>query len=140
MRSFAPGKVPENNPKESGIGNIRKNCEKYQQKLKKTKITNEDYRESFKKNDSKGTFSYMDPPYVETYNPGTWPKEIVHPEDVCKLAKEAKGKVMISYEDHPKVRKACKGLKIKKLDSNYGMKNNFTSNGKKVKELLITNY
>ena len=140
MRSFNPGKVPKNNPKKGGIQKIKKVCQISQQKLKKTKITNEDYKESFKKHDSKDTFTYMDPPYVKSYNPGTWPKEKVHPEDVCKLAKEAKGKVMISYDNHPRVRKACKGLKIKKVQNDMAMRNPRDKNPKKVKELIITNY
>ena len=140
MRSFSPAKVPENNPKEGGIENIRENCEKYKQKLKKTKISNEDYKKSFKKHDSKETFIYMDPPYRGTFHSGYGPKEKINPKDVCQLAKGAKGKVMISYDDHPEVRKACKGLKIKKVNMTYGMKNPNIKNGREAKELLITNY
>ena len=121
----------------SNLNNFKKSCNKYQEKLRKTQITNEDYRKTFKKNDSKNTFTYMDPPYVDTYDYG---QEKVNPEDVCKLAKNAKGKVMISYNDNPRVRKACKGLKIRKVDTSYTIQKSQTGGDKKVQELLITNY
>ena len=137
MEVFCDSNVPKNNPKMGGILNLQKSCEQYREKLKKTKITNEDYQKSFKKHDSKNTFTYMDPPFVNSH---TYHQEKVNPREVCKLAKSAKGKVMISYNDTPETRKECKGLKIKKVDVNYEIQKATTGERKKTKELLITNY
>lgn len=113
---------------------IEENCDEYQKKLSMTKILNEDYKKVFKDHDSKDTLTYMDPPYHEI---GTmYGTDIPNPKDVCDLARGAKGKVMISYNNHPEVRKSCKGLNIGKISTTYTM----SKDSKKVKELLITNY
>jgi len=125
------------NPSKAGIENLQKSCQKYKEKLRKTKILNEDYRKVVKRYDSKDTFHYLDPPYVDTYDYG---QEKVNPEDVCKLAKSVKGKIMISYNDHPRVRKACKGLKFRKVNTSYEIQKSTTGKAKKVTELLITNF
>jgi len=103
-------------------------------KLKKTKVLCQDFKKVMEDNDSKDTLHYLDPPYVEAgeeYN-----THGVTPEEVCAVAKKMKGKVVISYDKHPEVRKACKGLKFRNLNIPY------TSSGKKrdAKEYLITNY
>ena len=121
----------------SNLHNVKRDCQKYQQKLKKTKILNQDYRTVVKKHDSKDSFIYLDPPFVDTNDYG---QKKVEPEDVCRLAKEVKGNVMVSYNDHKRVRKACKGLKIRKVETSYEMQKSMTGQPKKVKELLITNY
>ena len=121
----------------SNLHNVKRDCQKYKQKLKKTKILNQDYRTVVKNHDNEDSFTYLDPPYVDSKD---YDQKEVHPKDVCKLAKESKGKVMVSYNDHPKVREACRGLKIKKVDINYTIQKATTGKDKKVKELLITNY
>lgn len=134
---FNLSKSQGKNPKKAGIENLQKSCNKYQEKLRKTKILNEDYRTVVKQYDSKETFHYLDPPYVDTYDYG---QAKVNPEDVCKLAKSVKGKIMISYNDHPRVRRACKGLKFQRVKTNYEMQKSITGKGKTVTELIITNY
>ena len=76
----------------SGIINIKKVCVKYQQKLKKTKILNQDFKTVVKKHDNKDSFTYLDPPFHESreYSAGK-----VDPKEICELAKEAKGKSKI---------------------------------------------
>ena len=134
---FNLSKSQGKNPKKAGIENLNKSCNKYQEKLRKTKILNEDFKSVVQKHDSKDAFIYMDPPYVDTYAYG---QEAVSPEEVCKLAKRVKGKVMLSYNDHPRVRKACKGLRMKQIETNYEIQKAITGKGKTVKELIITNY
>ena len=121
----------------SNLHSVKKDCTKYQQKLNKTKILNQDYRTVVKNHANKDSFTYLDPPYVDAVDYG---EEKVEVEDVCNLAKSTKGKVMVSYNDHPKVRKACRGLKIKKVDTSYTLQKSITGEHKKVKELLMTNY
>ena len=118
---------------------IKKHCNEYQEKLDKAVILNQDYKKVFDKYDSAGTLTYLDPPYWATSK--HYGTKVPHPEEVCGLAHKAKGKVMISYNNHPEVRKACsKGLKIKKVDVKYGFQQATTKKPKDVKELLITNY
>ena len=129
--------LPKNNPKGGKIKFMKNACNRYQQKLKKTKILNQDYKTVIKKHDNKDSFIYLDPPFYESrkYSAGK-----VDPNEICDIVKKAKGKVMMSYNNHPEVRKACKGLKIKKVETNYEVQKATTGEGRKVKELLITNY
>ena len=108
--------------------------EKNIEKLKKTKVLCQDYKKVMEKYDSKDTLHYLDPPYVEAG--GAYLTHGVTPKEVCEVAKKMKGKVVISYDKNPEVRKACKGLKFRNLSIVY------TASGKKRKaeEYLITNY
>ncbi len=56
------------------------------------------------------------------------------------IAKRMKGKVMISYDNHPRVKRACKGLKFKKINHTYILNKRTNNKGKPVTELLITNF
>lgn len=119
---------------EAKTDKIEENCDDYRNKLSKTVILNKDYKKVFEDHDSKDTLTYMDPPYHEV---GTmYGTDIPNAKDVCDLARRAKGKVMISYNNHPEVRKSCKGLNIGKIGTRYGLSKDY----KRVKELLITNY
>ena len=125
--------------KTAGIKNIAKNCEDYKAKLDKTTILNQDWQKVFKKYDSKKTFTYLDPPYHEAWGYGKG-LDGVTPEAVCSLVKKSKGKVLLSYNNHPTVLKACKGLKIRKVATKYELQKSITKDPKNVTELLISNY
>lgn len=118
-----------------------KNLVHYQNKLNNTKILNQDYKPVIQRYDGKNVFFYVDPPY-----PGAirYHQPIVDPMDVAKALKNVKGKVMISYNDHPKVREAFPkkdGWKIQYLPVPYTMQDNYKATYNKLhKELLITNF
>ena len=122
--------------KDTGTKYQNAHKEEYREKLKRTKVENKDFRKVMKENDSKETFHYLDPPYYE--QDSMYKERGVTPEEVCGTAKKMKGKVMISYNDHPEVRKSCSHMKIKKVETRYVLASN--SNNKKGRELLITNY
>lgn len=105
------------------------------QKLKKTKILNQDFKKAMEKVDSKNTLHYLDPPYVGAGK--AYSTHGVSPKDVCDAAKKMKGKVLISYDNHPEVRKNCKGFRFRKINFPYSARAGHTQ-GKT--ELLITNY
>lgn len=118
---------------------IKQITPEHKSRLSGVKIENKDFKQVVKENDSKNAFIYMDPPYPDTYDYGKPP---VDPEEVCKLAARAKGKVLISYNNHPAVRKAAKkyGLKIKRIRTRYTMGSDMSDGGRVVTELLISNY
>jgi len=120
--------------------NVNKKIDHYQHKLKKTNITTQDYATVTVRHDSKKTFFYVDPPYHKAID---YNQDIIHPDSVAKVYKNVKGNVMISYNDHPDVRKAFPkkdGWKYDSLIIPYTIQG--TKNGafKPKKELLITNY
>ena len=113
-------------------------------KLKNTKLTTKDYRKIIREMDSKEALFYVDPPYVKAnekeclYGKGNCE---VTPEDVAKSLRKIKGKAIISYDDHPDVRRAFRGFKIEKLDVPYTLRQNENGKSQGVKrELLIKNY
>jgi len=105
----------------------------YQEKLKNTNITSQDFKQVMKKADSKKTVHFLDPPYYE--QDSMYKEKGVTPKDVCDMARKMKGQVIITYNDHPEVRKSCRGMKQRKISSRYTLSPN--SNNKKSKELLI---
>jgi len=107
----------------------------YKEKLKNTQITSQDFKQVMKKADSKKTVHFLDPPYFGADK--MYKERGVTPKEVCDTAKKMKGQVIITYNNHPEVRKACKGLKMQKISSRYTLGAN--SNNTKSKELLITN-
>lgn len=125
------------NKKDSGIDYQKAHKDDYKEKLKDTKVLSEDYKKVIKKyGNNKKSFIYADPPYVGTEKVYK-EHEGVTPEDVCQIAKSIDGKMLISYNDHPRVRKACRGLHIKGIGINYTLG---IDKSKKSKELLIANY
>lgn len=113
-------------------------------KLEKVKLTTKDFKDSIKQNDSKDTLFYVDPPYVEANkNECIYGKNNcgVSPSEVAKALKSIKGKAIISYDDHPEVRKAFKGFKIENLGVPYSIRRTIKGKQQGIKkELLIKNY
>jgi len=115
---------------------LKLNCDRHKDKLKQAKIMNKDYRDVVKENDSKDTLVYMDPPYI-VIDKRLYNHNEINPEEVAKLVKSMKGKAIVSYNNHPRVRKAFKGLNIHKVKTKYSIR---TGTNKNVSELLITNF
>jgi len=117
------------------------NADMYKEKLSKTQVTNDDFCSVMKRHDSKDTFHYLDPPYWDTHE--KYNLEKIHPLDVAGCASEMKGKVLVSYDNSPEVRKAFRGWKTEKHDTKYEMQSsNKKARGEKknVTEVLMMNY
>ena len=123
-----------------GMSHVDRSFKDLQERLKSAKIESADFRRTVRKHDSPGTFFYLDPPYFG--NPGgcvygKYGGCQVNPDEVCGALRSVKGKFLLSYNDHPEVRKACKGFKIEKLKTDYTMNKGRHDVGR---ELLIRNY
>ena len=105
------------NRNDVGITYQKKHQIDYKQKLKNAKIFNSDFRKIMQKYDSKETLHYLDPPYVK--NGEIYTEHGVTPKEVCDTVKKMKGKVILSYDNNPITRKACKGLKFHKVRTIY---------------------
>jgi DNA adenine methylase len=112
-------------------------CGDHKNKLKKAKMLNKDYKDVIKQYDSKDTLCYIDPHYVDNNYYG---HSDVNPEDVAKLVKSMKGKAIVSYNNHPRIRRAFQGLNIHRVKTKYGYQANMTGAQKDVSELIITNF
>lgn len=137
MTNFSNKKYKGKRNSETGIKYQKAHEEDYKNKLKNTVVLNRDFANVMKKYDSAKTFHYLDPPYVgseKVYKEN----DSVTPERVASIAKQMRGKVMVSYNNNPRVREAFKGMKFTKVNTRYTF--SVDSNNNKGKELLITNY
>lgn len=123
---------------------LERRCGEYEAILKRTRFENLDFRKAFEKHDAPGVLTYADPPYPKTaqpYRPQAKERVQVDPRSVCDLARKAKGFVLISYNDLPEIREACKGLYIKSIPVRYrSMRVNRGKNVPESRELLISNF
>ncbi|WP_176317162.1 DNA adenine methylase [Burkholderia vietnamiensis] len=107
-------------------------------RLSGTHIENLPWRECVERYDRPHTFIYLDPPYWQTEGYGV-PFEFEEYETMATLMRDAKGKVMVSINDHPDIRRAFDGLHMLELDIRYSVANRRGS-GKVSKELVIMNW
>lgn len=103
-----------------------------------------DFRKLIMKYDSNNTLFYLDPPYVdlEFYYTELFTRK--DHEDLAKLLKQIKGKFVLSYYEHPLVRKLYKDFRIitktTSKSSAVITKNARAKERPKGYELLIMNY
>lgn len=103
-----------------------------------TTVENLGWRECMSKYDRAHTFFYLDPPYWQTEGYGVpfdWPEY----EALACAMRTARGKVMMSINDHPDIRQAFDGLVMFDTGITYSVGN---ANGpqKESRELVIMNY
>jgi DNA adenine methylase len=120
-------------------GSVVNRCDLYEKRLKRARLLSTDFRTVMRRYDSKNTFHYLDPPYKGRAK-GLYRNENVTPQEVCDAAKKMKGKVLVSFSDTPEIRKACRGLKMKKIGHTYVSRTRNHGDAHKVNELLIANF
>jgi len=83
------------------------------------------------------TFFYADPPYWDTVGYGV-DFGMEQYEALAEAAKSMKGKMIISLNDHPEMRRVFKGLDIKKVAINYTVAGG--GKAQRASELIIKNW
>ncbi|MCP8687754.1 DNA adenine methylase [Marinobacterium sedimentorum] len=105
-------------------------------RLASTTIEHLDWLKCMHKYDRPGTLFYCDPPYWQTEGYG-----IDFPfgeyEKLAAFARNSKGRVIISLNDHPDIRGVMQGLEIHRVDYAYTLAAKAT---KKAGELIIRNF
>lgn len=117
---------------------IEENLSAAHLRLAGTYVENLSWRECVKRYDRAHTFFYMDPPYWQTEGYGV-DFDFQNYLDMAELMRTTKGKVMVSINDHPDIRRAFEGMHFLELDIKYSVANNHgpaTTSG----ELVITNW
>ena len=124
-------------------GVASKKTEKYMERLKDTTILGGDYASTIRRYDSRDTLHYIDPPYAGTSTEGYRHGRDLLPSDVRKVTDTIKGKMILSYNNSPQVRKEfCsreakkKGYRCRTIKTEYTI-NNVGRHDKRT-ELLIT--
>ena len=106
-------------------------------RLAGTTVENLSWQDVMRRYDRPHTFFYMDPPYWQTEGYGV-PFEWEQYEQMAETVRQAKGKVMVSINDHPDIRRAFDGLTMHDLGIKYSVAN---AHGQPIesRELVITN-
>lgn len=85
------------------------------------------------------TFHYMDPPYWKTAGYGVdFPFE--NYERMVEFMRRCKGKVMVSLNDHPEIRRVFAGFHIETLETRYCNTNQRQVQATVSRELVIMNW
>jgi DNA adenine methylase len=104
-------------------------------RLARTTIENRAWDQCIKQYDSDQTVFYLDPPYWQTAGYGQ-EFGFDHYEKMAALMAEAEGRIVLSINDHPDIRKVFNGFEMQQLDITYTLDK---YNKTKASELLITN-
>lgn len=88
-----------------------------------TTVENLPWDECLLKYDRPHTFFYADPPYWQTEGYGV-EFGFDHYERMAELMRSAKGRMMVSINDHPDIRRIFDGLTMMELDIKYSVGNN----------------
>ncbi|HEY2605032.1 MAG TPA: DNA adenine methylase [Paraburkholderia sp.] len=107
-------------------------------RLSGTHVENMPWRDCIARYDRPHTFIYLDPPYWQTEGYGM-PFEFEEYEAMAALMRSAKGKVMVSINDHPDIRHVFAEFPMLDLDIKYSVANN-SGPAKTSQELVITNW
>lgn len=107
-------------------------------RLSGTNVENLPWQDCMKRYDRSHTFFYLDPPYWQTEGYGV-PFEFDQYEQMATLMRSCKGKVMVSINDHPDIRRAFDGLHMLELGIKYSVGNNQAA-PQVSQELVITNW
>jgi len=104
--------------------------------MKNTTITKGDWKKTFI-HDSKDTFFYLDPPYEHSKD--LYKQDKMDYEELANKMRKLKGKVMLSINASPQIKKLFKGFKIRSIvqEAKHGAT---AIGGDDRKEFLITNY
>lgn len=85
------------------------------------------------------TLHYLDPPYWQTEGYGL-PWSFDHYEKMANFARTAKGRVMISINDHPEIRRVFDGLHLERTELTYTVGNGRDDRAPPAGELIFTNW
>jgi len=139
--------VKKGYPPNCTIQRVVKLLPKYKERLKNAIIENADFREIIQKYDSPDTFFYLDPPYVGPNQKGCLYQGMggcnVSPEEVYESVKNMKGKFLLSYDNHPKIRKIFENgdFIVEEVEMPYSFEQRPKGGkGRRKTELLIRNY
>ena len=117
---------------------IEENLSAAHLRLSGTTVENLDWQDCIKRYDRPHTFFYLDPPYWQVEGYGV-PFEFDQYEAMASIMRNCSGKMMLSINDHPDIRRAFDGLVMHELGIKYSVAN---AHGQPTesRELVITNY
>lgn len=118
---------------------IAADCENFSNRLRNVLIENSNYDYIFDTYDEQDAFFYCDPPYHQTGGAyiECWPWD--HHLKLRARIGNLKGRWLLSYNDHPDIRKLYDGFNIYQIKTRFTIDKS-SKNGLEVYDLAITNY
>jgi len=122
---------------------------RYTRRLRRTHLVNSDFAETMRRFDGPDTLHYLDPPWSDAalskdYAKNHYTYGVLSLDHVAKVASEMEGKVAISYQDDPRVRKILQhhGLHLYRIPITMGgnKPSKESTRGRKTHRLLATNW
>ena len=118
---------------------IEENLSLAWQRLAGTYVENLPWLKCAQKYDRPHTFHYMDPPYWGTQGYGTG-FEFEEYEQMADFMRVCTGKVMVSINDHPDIRRVFEGFRFETLGIRYSNNNQRKGKTEVSGELVIMNW
>ena len=118
---------------------IEENLSAAWQRLSGTYVENLPWLKCAEKYDRAHTFHYMDPPYWQTEGYGVG-FEFEQYELMADFMRRCKGKVIVSINDHPDIRRVFEGFHFETLDIRYCNTNQRQTKAEVSVELVIMNW
>ena len=118
---------------------IEENLSAAWQRLSGTYIENLPWLECAERYDRAHTFHYMDPPYWKTAGYGV-DFGFENYEQMAEFMRRCKGRVMVSINDHPDIRRVFFGFHYEALDIRYTTTNQRNIQPELSRELVIMNW
>lgn len=118
---------------------IEENLSAAWQRLAGTYVENLPWFECAERYDRPHTFHYMDPPYWQTAGYGV-DFSFDNYERMASFMTRCKGKVMVSINDHPDIRRVFEGFNLQALDIRYSIANQRNALAGVSREMVITNW
>ena len=122
--------------------NVMDKIDAIHKRLDKVMIENRDFEKLIKQYDHKDAFFYCDPPYTSGCGYDVTTTEGFDHERLKDTLKNIEGRLLLSYDDSPKVRELYKGFEMIEVERQNGINNRQGADrqNKTYKELLIANY
>ena len=118
---------------------IEENLSAAWQRLSGTYVENLPWLECAERYDRPHTFHYMDPPYWQTAGYGVdFPFE--NYERMADFMRRCKGKVMVSINDHPDIRRVFEGFHFETTEIRYTTTNQQQTKAEVTGELIVMNW
>ncbi len=137
-RSFG---VDSHGPARFNLARLRTTLKAIRDRLAPVVIEQLPFADFIRRYDRPGMLFYLDPPYWDCEN--DYGPDVFSKADFARLAELMRGgagKYLLSLNDTPGVRAAFAGLAMRPIDTTYTIAAAATGSGKRVGELLISNF
>jgi len=98
------------------------------------------FRDLIPRWDSPETMFFCDPPYYGSVGEQFWPFKAADHTDLSHILAKVQGKVMLTYHDHPQVRRRYRGWHVRRHHRARHTGQMWRLPARRVCELIITNY